>query len=102
MRDFSRERIFFGDTSRRAFSESNQWEILKEILSKRLARCLGSSIAGNVDYRPKTNMTYAFRFTMFIKKARGMCLHPNLASKIKIEEIAKVWIPAGFSPGRPV
>jgi hypothetical protein len=47
MRHCSREHIFFGDTSRRAFSAGNQREILEEILPKCFARRLGVSMAGN-------------------------------------------------------
>ncbi len=51
----SRERILFGDTSRGAFSASNQREILEEILPERLARRLGGTMAGNwiIVLRPK-------------------------------------------------
>jgi hypothetical protein len=47
---------FFGDTSRRAFSAGNQWEIREEILPERLARRLGGSMAGNwiIAVRPET------------------------------------------------
>ena len=91
MRHCSRERVFFGDTSRGAFLASNQREILEEILPERLARRLGGVMAGNwiIALRPKTcSMLLDSRCSS--KRQGGICLHPNLAPRIKIGKIAKV------------
>ncbi len=84
MRHCSRERIFFGDTSRGAFSASNQREILEEILPECLARRLGGTMAGNyvIVLRPKTcSMLLDLRCSS--KRQGGMYLHPNLTPMIK-------------------
>nr|AAM19047.1 putative retrotransposon [Oryza sativa Japonica Group] len=49
----------------------------------------------------KTILSLGTRFREFdsrysSKRQRGMCLHPNLASKVKIGKVAKIWKSTGF------
>jgi hypothetical protein len=60
-------------------------------------------MAGNwiIVLRPKTcSMLLDSRRSS--KRQGGMCLHPNLAPRLKIGNIAKIWKSTGFLRGRPV